>query len=457
MVDAILIRHRGLRRVPIYSADIDALRQQWPRIEEIQIEPPTRDNLGDFDETYPWEEAKQQQNQQYQNVEAARDEYPEAQLLYMGFAPIPLAVHLGSLLGQTARVEIFQHHPHTRNWAWPKYGASRKLLRSALVPRADASSSRDVLIAVSCSHAIQPSQTEFLSESCHVCDLTLEHPSPTSLQSHADLDRLALAFRQVLDDCVAAFPAARVRHLAAAVPVGAALALGMQLSPTKHLPLQTWNFLNTRAGRYVRALRIGEYLDRPKVLLLAASPMNRTGISAAGEIQALLDLVGKYPGQVRAVGRPSAGVSDLATLLAEVDPTVVHLASHGRAEDGDLPAALALSTPEGFAVDIPLEDLMRLLGRAPKLKCVVITACESEPIAERLAEQLPAAIGFRGPLCDSDARAFSEGFWCSLVRGRSVAQAFKDGRLQLDETRRDQAHLFPEDAPALEQLIPIPS
>jgi CHAT domain-containing protein len=455
MVDAILIRHHSLHRVPIQAADIDALRRRWPRIEEIRIEPPARETFAQFDESYPWEAAKQQQAEQYRAVEAARDAHPEAQLLYMGFVAVPLAVHLGSMLGQTARVEIFQHHPQTLSWAWPKNAPTRKLLRPPNEPQADPSSSREVLIRVSCSHKVQPSQTEFLADRCHVYDLALLEPIPTALQSRADLDQLAQAFRQLLDESIAAFPRARVRHLTAAVPVGAALALGMQLSSTKHLPLQTWKFLSHRARPYVKALRVGEYLDRPGALLLGASPINRKGISAAGEIQALVDVLGRSPEQVRVLGRPSAGARELADLLAEVDPTVVHLASHGRAEDGHLPAALTLSTVEGFALEVPLEELIRLLKRAPKLQCVVITACESAPIAERLVEELPCAVGFDGQLHDEDARDFSLGFWESLMRGRSVAEAFKDGRLRLDESRREQAQLFPKNDPALEQLTPI--
>lgn len=455
MVDALLIRHSAIRSDPIYEADIEVLRRRWPRIEEVRIEPAKCDRFDQFDETYPWTEAEQQQVAQYQAVLGARDRYPNAQLLYMGFVPIPLAVHLGWLLGHTARVEIFQHHPEELNWNWPKTTPSRKLLRPAQGPPPDASSTRDVLIRVSCSHPIPPAKTQFLAERCHVYDIAVERPSRSALQSRADLDRLAQAFGRALDDSIAAFPGARVRHLTAAVPVGAALAMGMQLSATKHLPLQTWKYLGHRECPYAPALRIGEYLDRPKVLLLGASPINRKAISTSAEIQALGDLLGSFPNRVEVVGRPAAGASDLTELLSDLNPTVVHIGSHGRAEDGVLPASLTLSTPEGFATEISREELIRLLKRAPKLQCVVITACESAPIAEQLAQELPAAVGFEGKLYDDDARDFGLGFWRSLVRGRSVVEAFKDGCLHLNESRREQAKLFPKNAPAHEQLIPI--
>jgi hypothetical protein len=457
MVDALLVRHSAIRGDPIHAADIEVLRGRWPRIEEIRIEPAKRERFDQFDENYPWEEAKQQQLEQYQAVLNARDSHPDAQLLYMGFAPVPLAVHLGWLLGQTARVEIFQHDPDALSWVWPKGAPTHKLLRDISRPLADASSTRDVLIRVSCSHPIHPSQTRLLEDRCHVYDVAVEHPAPNALQSRADLDRLAHAFRQVLDESIAAFPGARVRHLTAAVPVGAALAIGMQLSSTKHLPLQTWKYLGQRHQSYAKALRVGEYIDRPGVLLLAASPLNRTGIGAPAEIQAVGDLLGHSPNQVRVVGRPSAGASELTGLLGELNPTLVHIASHGRAKKDSLPATLTLSTPDGFALEIPLEDLIRLLKRAPNLRCVVITACESAPIAERLAEDLPAAVGFHGDLYDADAQRFSLAFWKSLMRGQSIPQAFRDGRLHLDESRREQCQLFLKDELALEQLILIRS
>src|SRR5690606_32067730 len=272
-----------------------------------------------------WTEAEQQQVEQYQAVLEVRGCHPQAQLLYMGFAPVPLALHLGMLLGHTARVEIFQHHPDELNWIWPKNTPSRKLLRPTQGPPADASSTRDVLIRVSCSHPIPPAKTQFLAERCHVYDIALERPSRGALQSRADLDRVAQAFGQALDDTISAFPGARIRHLTAAVPVGAAVAMGMQLSSTKHLPLQTWKYLGHRECPYARALQLGEYIQRPRVLLLGASPMYRPAISASAEIQTLADLLGEYSNRVEVVGRPSAGPRDLTELLGELNPTVVHI------------------------------------------------------------------------------------------------------------------------------------
>jgi hypothetical protein len=246
-----------------------------------------------------------------------------------------------------------------------------------------------------------------------------------------------------------------MRHLTAAVPVGAALALGMQLSSTMHLPLQTWEYLGYRERPYALALRIGEFIERPRVLLLGAAPINRRGISAPAEIQSLVDLLASVPDQLSVMGRPAAGASDLTELLSDLNPTVVHVATHGRAEKGGLPAALTLSTTEGIALDVPLEELVRLLKQAPRLQCVVLTACESDKIAERLSEEVPAAIGFEGTLYDPDARAFSQAFWTTLVRGKSVAEAYGSGRLNLDESRRHQAvlHYRPDINP--EQLVPF--
>lgn len=455
MVDAILIKHTSMRAAPLRPSDVDALREHYPQLEEIAIEPPERDFRYHYDESYPWAEAIAVHERGYAAVLDAQQRHPNAALLYMGFVTIPLAVHLGSLFGQFARFEmIYQYDPRRERWDWPETAATPNLLAPLRQPRHDHSSTRDILIRVSCSHEVVPSKTQALGDQPHEIDVAVASPDPTVLRSFADLRAFAYRFREALDASATAFPEARVRHLAACVPVSAAFAMGLQISPTKHLPIQTWKFLNNRERCYARALSIGEYVPRPGVLLLGASPIDERAISAANEIQDLGDLLERHPNRVRILGRPAAGPRDLVTILAKFDPRVVHIACHG--SEGLSGHELTLSTPAGFSTQIEAEQLVRLLRRAPKIECVILAACCSHALAERLADGVPAAIGFEGALDDADARAFGQGLWRSLVAGRSVQAAFDDAKLELDQSRRDQARIYPRPGVDLDHLIPIP-
>jgi hypothetical protein len=447
MSQTLVLTQFTARQHPITRELLEFLRGQYPSAEHVPIEPPQREALDDFDENYPWAEAAQHQEQQFR---AARDASPDAQLVYAGLAPIPLVFHLGTLLGQTAKPTIFQHHHQNRDWQWPSTVPTPDLFDPYPLRRpGNIGTPGDVQIRVWTSYPLAAATLSAFVP--HVYDVGVRRPKPDVLASPADLWTLGEQFKQALDLSIEDFPTATRRHIVASVPVGAALVMGMQVSRTQHLPIQTWNFIKARARPRIRAIEIGEFRGLPRVLLLGASPPDRHAepISSAAEVQEIAQTLAAFESRVTVVARPAArATADLATLLYEDPPTVLHLACHGTLAD------IRLTTQDGWPCDITLAHLERLLLRASgRLQCVVLAACYSAQLAKALSQSVPAVIGFEDRIDDHVARNFSRAFWYALVRGRSVAEAFADGTLELHD--RDQAKLFIR--PDIDKpLIPIP-
>ena len=441
MPKAIVIRHVAVPQHPLTDAGLRGALPPGVEFERFDIEPEMR-TLDRFDQSYDWCAAAREQESRYQELLELHHDNPDWPIYYFGFVPIPLAFHLGACLGQAIDVQIFQHHHRNGNWCWPSNLPTRPLLSAPAHPRIRGSFEGDLLIRVSLSYTIEPTLTVGLSDApTHEYDLLAEVSDPDALNSPADLGDVGVAFRRALDHGLK-LGNVRVRHVVAAVTVGAALMMGKQVNRSMHLPIQTWQFQSGRARRYVRTLRIGEFVDRPRVLLLAASPLDSAPISTPAEIQDLGDTLQRHSNRIALISRPAARIEDLLVLLDEENPTMVHIAAHGR----DKSAALILQTAEGSSFTVPADELARVLARSPRLRCVVLTTCHGAELAERIARPGRIAVGVEGTLDDGHARSFACGFWASICAGHNVREAFRDGLLSVEsEQARERFQMFPDE------------
>lgn len=118
-------------------------------------------------------------------------------------------------------------------------------------------------------------------------------------------------------------------------------------------------------------------------------------------------------------------VSRFVDGVQERDYTVVQLISHadagGYSEVADVWGAFELDP----------ENLARAL-RGCGVRVVLVTTCFGTAIAEALMKHdaCDVAIGFPDPQPFGMARAFSRGFYRSLFHGRTIREAFEDGKGQ---------------------------
>lgn len=190
-----------------------------------------------------------------------------------------------------------------------------------------------------------------------------------------------------------------------------------------------------------------------RALYLGANPPGTVSLGLDEEVREILqelrsaryrcfDLVARWPSEA----------SDLVRELRDASPAIVHLSGHACKPGGsagepgtayrdvkvDRTSALegggglVLHARDG-SVHVVSYDIVRqifeLAGSSVKL--VVLTACNTEPLASLLLQHVDCAIGIDGPIGDRAALEFSKGLYAALGDGAAVDQAFLAGRLAI--------------------------
>ena len=187
---------------------------------------------------------------------------------------------------------------------------------------------------------------------------------------------------------------------------------------------------------------------RRKALYLGANPPGTVNLGLDDEVRAIrqelrsaryrcFDLVAYWTSEAH----------DLVRELRESMPTIVHLGGHACKAAGHAGAGtayrdahvehaggggLVLHARDG-SVHVVSYDLVNkifeLAGSSVRL--VVLTACNTEPLASLLLEHVDCVIGIDGPISDRAALEFSRGLYAALGDGAAVAQAFEAGCLAI--------------------------
>ena len=187
-----------------------------------------------------------------------------------------------------------------------------------------------------------------------------------------------------------------------------------------------------------------------RMLGVVAAPV--TGATAAEPPPASLDLWAEWRrledaihgawDEVRGNGAAWAAIrlnpptcDALGDALVAGDPDaayqVVHFSGHG-APDG-----LALEDALGRLDFVTTDDLVRIFRCAP-VRLVVLNACETVAIADRLVSQagVPAAIAMCQPVRDDEARLLTGRLYARLARGQTVGDALAEALAALERAYR---------------------
>jgi len=204
--------------------------------------------------TQDWSTAQRTLEERFQaEVAPLRHKHPDYLLVYFGSAPIPLAVQLGFLCETWQQLTVVPHHHTLRQWAWVAEPGKppARVIRSALPAERDRTPG-EVIIRVSTSHRVDPLETrKAVPDALLEVDLTLEHPSEDAFSRVEEMQEVARAFRDVLDDIGNRFQGVHRIHLFASVQPGMAFLLGAQISKTMHPPVQTYQYRrNAQGGPY---------------------------------------------------------------------------------------------------------------------------------------------------------------------------------------------------------------
>jgi hypothetical protein len=181
-----------------------------------------------------------------------REELPRRErLAYFGFAPIPLALHLGYRVERTRTIDVYQRHHHREDWRWPPApaatteGSERRRARLVPVrlPERGTTDIGPIVIRVSTSHRIEAHLTEgVVPGALASVDVALEEPQEDALGTRESLGEVVKAFSDALARLNGLFPRASEVHLFMAVPTGLAFRIGTQINPTIYPPVVGYQF-----------------------------------------------------------------------------------------------------------------------------------------------------------------------------------------------------------------------
>jgi hypothetical protein len=118
---------------------------------------------------------------------------------------------------------------------------------------------------------------------------------------------------------------------------------------------------------------------------------------------------------------------DLLQYLNQFKPQVVHFSGHGTKTE----KLLLLDATRG-PMPVSNPALKQLFGTLKdNIRVVVLNACYSRPQAEAITEVIDCAIGMKRGIGDRVATTFAASFYRAIGFGRSVYDAFQQGRTAL--------------------------
>lgn len=185
-----------------------------------------------------------------------------SRLAVFSFAPIPLTVHLGSVLTDRLDVALFQYHRDEGSWTWwsaeeaPDRASS---LQVEGVPDEPTPGVRDIGLRVSLSDFVTDADVEsVLPTDAAQIYLTVPDPDRLWLRHRGQFRELQEAFRSTWKRISRRFPDAERIHVFYAGPTPGAIALGRTHNPRMHPLLLLYEYDRNASPRYERVLTIGE-------------------------------------------------------------------------------------------------------------------------------------------------------------------------------------------------------
>jgi hypothetical protein len=169
---------------------------------------------------------------------------------------IPLAVQLGYLLGDRARVWLFRYDRDAQTWAWPADGKGRPGKPSLLGPRLRQTGKRNgrAVVRISLSASIRPEDVAEVVDAEVDLEIAAPKPSVRWLRSPEQLNELSRAYAEAL--ALLRRQSCRSVHLFYAGPGPGAVCFGRAYNPTMNPPLVLYEYGRSAGRRYRPVLEL---------------------------------------------------------------------------------------------------------------------------------------------------------------------------------------------------------
>jgi hypothetical protein len=170
-------------------------------------------------------------------------------------------------------------------------------------------------------------------------------------------------------------------------------------------------------------------MDKVKVLFLAANPLGTDRLKLDEEIRAITEKVyaSEYRDYLQIESSWATRPDDLLQSLNRHRPHIVHFSGHG-SRTGELILVDATGSPKAVNT-IALKALFTTLK--DNIQVVILNACYSRSQATAIIEVINCVVGMNDTIGDEAAIIFAASFYRALGFGRSVQEAFDQGKVAL--------------------------
>ena len=170
-------------------------------------------------------------------------------------------------------------------------------------------------------------------------------------------------------------------------------------------------------------------MDKIKSLFLAANPSDTSPLKLDEEIREITKKIraSEYRDQLDFVSIWAVRPDDLLQSLNEHKPQIVHFSGHGSST-----GEIVLVNSSGVSKPVSpmaIEALFRTLK--DNVRVVILNACYSRIQAEAITKVIDCAVGMKTAIGDQAAITFAASFYRAIGFGRSVEEAFEQGKVAL--------------------------
>jgi CHAT domain len=169
--------------------------------------------------------------------------------------------------------------------------------------------------------------------------------------------------------------------------------------------------------------------EKIKILFVAANPAATNRLMLDEEIHQIENkiLVAEYRDRVDIKSIWAARPDDLLQAFNRQRPNIVHFSAHGSAN-----GQIMLTDNNGRGKPVSTQSLQALFtALKDDIRVVVLNACYSKIQAQAIISSIDCAIGMSENIGDKSAIAFAASFYSAIAFGRSVQEAFEQGKVSI--------------------------
>ena len=169
--------------------------------------------------------------------------------------------------------------------------------------------------------------------------------------------------------------------------------------------------------------------ERVRILVLAANPLNTDQLRLDQEIREIQSKLraADFRNHFELVSWLAVRADDLLQALNEVRPDIVHFSGHGTQN-----SELIIEDEQGNASPVSQTALSALFKHLKdNIRLVLLNACHSADQAKAISKEIDCTIGMEQAIGDEAAVVFASWVYGALAFGRSVGEAFDQGRTAL--------------------------